>query len=54
MLYFLLGTIFGGAFGIFVMCLLQINRDETTALPDTGEDFEKSPATGVDNTVKKA
>ena len=28
MLTFIIGTMVGGAVGVFTMCLLQINRDE--------------------------
>ena len=54
MLYFLLGAVVGGVIGVFLMCLLQINRKEATGVLDPETDFEKSAAVGVDNTVKKA
>ena len=55
MLYFLLGVAAGGMLGVFLMCLMQINRGEPDDLLDKEPaDFEKSPAAGVDNTVKKA
>ena len=55
MLYFLLGLVIGGVLGVFLMCLVQINRGEPEELlGKEPADFEKSPAAGVDNTVKKA
>ena len=54
MLFFLLGMIVGGAFGVFFMCLLQINRQSAADPYEEDTDFEKSTAVGVDNTVKKA
>ena len=54
MLFFLLGTVVGGALGVLLMCLLQINRQTAANMFEEDADFEKSAAVGVDNTVKKA
>ena len=54
MLFFLLGTVVGGLVGIFLMCLLQVNRREIDDLFDGETDFEKSTVPEVDNTAKKA
>ncbi len=57
MLYFLLGLITGGAVGVTVMCLLQMNREaeyESSEISSAQDEFEKTVSAGVDNTEKKA
>ncbi len=57
MLYFLLGLITGGAVGVTLMCLLQVNRDvehDSSEISSTHTEFEKTASAGVDNTEKKA
>lgn len=57
MLYFLFGLLTGGALGVAVMCLFQINRtsawDELQMPVSLHPDPEKNTAVGVDNTAKK-
>ncbi len=57
MLYFIFGLVIGGALGVAVMCLFQINRtpewDELPMSVPVHPEPEKSAAVGVDNTAKK-
>ena len=57
MLYFFLGLTAGGVLGVFVMCLLHINRlssVEAQELISKQTDTEKNASVGVDNSTKKA
>lgn len=54
MLQFIFGLIVGGAFGVGIMCLMQISRCGSAEEERMEAEFQQSVSAGVDNPTKKA